>query len=85
MSRGTLRKVGGSVMLSIPPVILNKMGLEAGMTVEISLTEDRCLTIRPSLPSYTMSQLLDECDDSSKQTEEKHDLLDSSPAGQESI
>lgn len=37
MHTTTLRKVGGSVMLSVPPALLEQMHLQAGSSVTISL------------------------------------------------
>ena len=47
--RRTLRKVGGSVMLPIPPEVLEELGLSVGQDVVISSEEGR-LRIEPSVP-----------------------------------
>lgn len=48
-TRRTLRKVGGSVMLPIPPEMLEEMGLEAGQVVLLS-SEEGGMRIEPSVP-----------------------------------
>jgi antitoxin ChpS len=37
MHTTNLRKVGGSIMLSVPPAILEQLRLQAGSTVTLSL------------------------------------------------
>lgn len=46
-TRRTLRKVGGSVMLPIPPEILEDMSLKAGQDVLLS-SEGNVIQIEPS-------------------------------------
>jgi len=48
-TRRTLRKVGGSVMLPIPPAMLREMGLEAGQEVLLS-SEGVGFRVEPSAP-----------------------------------
>ena len=48
-TRRTLRKVGGSVMLPIPPEMLREMSLDVGHDVSLS-SEDGILQVRPSVP-----------------------------------
>jgi antitoxin component of MazEF toxin-antitoxin module len=45
--RRTLRKVGGSVMLPIPPEMLKEMSLEAGQDVVLS-SEENAIRLEPS-------------------------------------
>jgi antitoxin ChpS len=50
-----LRKVGGSVMLAIPPAFLDQLHLQAGAAVGVALS-DGCLVIDPkSRPHYTLA------------------------------
>jgi antitoxin ChpS len=48
-TRRTLRKVGGSVMLPIPPEMLEEMSLEVGQDVLLS-SEGGIIQIEPSVP-----------------------------------
>ena len=48
-TRRTLRKVGGSVMLPIPPEMLKEMSLQVGQDVLIS-SEGGILRVEPSVP-----------------------------------
>lgn len=59
MARANLRKVGGSVMLAIPPAILDQLSLVEGTGVELSV-EGEALVVRSRRPRYTLDQLLAE-------------------------
>lgn len=48
-TRRTLRKVGGSVMLPIPPEILEEMNLDVGQDVILS-SEENMIRLEPSTP-----------------------------------
>jgi antitoxin component of MazEF toxin-antitoxin module len=48
-TRRTLRKVGGSVMLPIPPEMLEELRLGAGQDVELS-SEGDMIRVEPSAP-----------------------------------
>jgi antitoxin component of MazEF toxin-antitoxin module len=48
-TRRTLRKVGGSVMLPIPPEMLEEMSLEAGQDVLLS-SEGGGIRVEPTVP-----------------------------------
>ncbi len=48
-TRRTLRKVGGSVMLPIPPEMLEEMSLGAGQDVVLS-SEGSTIRVEPSAP-----------------------------------
>ena len=59
MARANLRKVGGSVMLAIPPAILDQLSLGEGTGVELAV-EGEALVVRSRRPRYTLEQLLAE-------------------------
>ena len=53
-----MRKVGGSVMLAVPPALLELLQLKAGATVDIMVDEGR-LVIAPKVRRrYTVAELL---------------------------
>jgi antitoxin ChpS len=62
----TLRKVGGSVMLTMPTALLNAMGLTVGATVDMQVDDqNRCLVVNPKpRPRYTLEDLLAEAESS---------------------
>ena len=78
-----LRKVGGSIMLAVPPVILDLLHLQAGATVSLSV-DHGCLVIKPAKRRrYTLDELLAQCDASSEISVEDSAWLKSKPVGRE--
>jgi len=53
----TLRKAGGSVMVTVPPPFLKKHRLSAGSTVEVEIKGDE-LRVRPGAKKLTLSDIL---------------------------
>ncbi len=80
----TLRKVGGSVMMTVPPVLLQSLHLEAGATVALEIEGDR-LTVKPSRPRYTLEELLAQSDPNAPMSDEDREWLNSPPVGRELI
>jgi antitoxin ChpS len=81
----SLRRVGGSVMLSVPPAILNLLHLKAGSTVGLEVEGERLVVAPRMKPQYTMDQLLAECDPEAAREldEEDRPWLDLLPVGRE--
>jgi antitoxin ChpS len=85
MQTANLRKVGGSVMLAVPPAILDLLHLQAGATVRMAV-ESGCLVIEPlPRPRYSLDELLAQCDASVELSSEDREWLDSKPVGSELI
>jgi antitoxin ChpS len=83
MHTTNLRKVGGSIMLAVPPAILDLLHLHAGATVGLAVDHGR-LVLEPTLrPHYSLEELLAQCDASAEVSEEDLDWLDSKPVGRE--
>jgi len=83
MHTTNLRKVGGSVMLAVPPAILDLLHLQAGSTVGIAV-EDGRLVVDPKLrPHYSLDELLAQCDASAEVSAEDREWLDAEPVGGE--
>jgi antitoxin ChpS len=82
-----LRKVGGSVMLAIPPALLDVTGLTAGRQVAVSIEGGRLVIEPEERPRYTLDQLLAKCDASAPrsplQLADEREWLESGPAGNE--
>lgn len=71
MHTSNLRKVGGSVMLSVPPALLQQLHLETGSTVNLSI-ENNQLVVKPQTkPSYTLAELLAKSDYSQVETDDE--------------
>jgi antitoxin ChpS len=80
MYQTKLRKVGGSVMLAIPPALLDLLRLAAGSEVQIDL-QDGNLVVAPR--RYTMTELLAASDYSAPQPAEQREWVDTLPVGGE--
>jgi antitoxin ChpS len=83
MHTTNLRKVGGSVMLAVPPVILDLLHLHAGTTVGLAVEGER-LVIDPKVkPHYTLDELLDQCDADAPISREDRAWMNMAAAGRE--
>jgi antitoxin ChpS len=61
MHMTVLRKVGGSVMLAVPPALLDLLNLQAGATVGIALDGNRLVIEPPPRRRYSLDELLAQC------------------------
>ncbi|MCY4237438.1 MAG: antitoxin [Rhodospirillaceae bacterium] len=83
MHTTNLRRVGGSVMLAVPPVLLELLKLGAGAAVDIGVENGR-LIVQPRVrPVYTLDQLLAQCDQIDTPSDEDRAWLDAKPVGKE--
>jgi len=81
----SLRRVGGSVMLAVPPALLDVLHLAAGAKVGLAVNEG-CLVVEPrARPRYSMAELLAGSDYSQPQSAEDREWLDSPAVGRELI
>lgn len=81
-----LRKVGGSVMVVVPPAMLDQLHLKAGATVGLAIDGDRLILQPQPKPRYTLDELLAKCDASSpapEMSEEDRLWLNLPPVGRE--
>jgi antitoxin ChpS len=85
MHTTNLRKVGGSIMLSVPPAILEQLRLQAGSTVTLSLDGERLVIQSSPKPRYTLAELLASSDYSQPQTDSEQEWVDSAAVGRELI
>jgi antitoxin ChpS len=79
----TLRKVGGSVMMVVPPAILDQLGLQAGASVAMAVDGERLIVEPPRKPRYTLDELLAQCDPNAPFSDEDRAWVNSAPAGRE--
>lgn len=80
-----LRKVGGSIMLAVPPAILDLLHLGAGATVSVAVDGNR-LVIEPNpRPRYTLAELLAASDYSQPQPPEEREWVDAPAVGREPL
>jgi antitoxin ChpS len=85
MHTTNLRKVGGSVMLAVPPAILDLLHLEAGDTVGLAVDGERLVVDPKVKPRYTLAELLEASDYSQPQPPEEREWVDAPPFGSELI
>ena len=83
MHSTNLRKVGGSVMLAVPPALLDLLKLGVGAKVDIGVENGR-LVIEPKVrPTYTLDELLAQCDEYGTPPGEDRAWTDAGPVGKE--
>ena len=78
-----LRKVGGSVMLAVPPAFLDQLHLKPGATVGLAI-DHGCLVVEPKpRPRYTLSELLAASDYTQPQEALEREWIDAPAVGGE--
>lgn len=80
-----LRKVGGSVMLAVPPTLLDIVGLQPGAKVGIAVESGRLVVEPQPRRRYTLDELLAQCNPKARRSKEEREWLDSKPVGGEVI
>ncbi len=83
MHTTNLRKVGGSVMLAVPPALLNVLRLGPGAQVGVAVESGRLVVEPQRRPRYTLDELLARCNPKKARTKEEREWLDNKPAGAE--
>ena len=78
-----LRKVGGSIMLAVPPAVLDMLHLRAGAIVGLAVKDGRLIVEPQARPRYTLDEILAACDPSAELAEEDREWLDTEPVGDE--
>jgi antitoxin ChpS len=85
MHTTNLRKVGGSIMLAVPPAILDQLNLKAGAAVGLAVEGER-LILQPQVkPRYTLEELLADSDYSQPTSAEDREWIDAPSVGRELI
>jgi len=80
-----LRKVGGSIMLAVPPALLDILRLQPGAQVGLAVERGR-LVVEPQLrPRYTLDELLAQCNPNAPRGSKEREWLDAKPVGGELI
>ena len=78
-----LRKVGGSVMLAVPPALLDILRLRPGAQVVIAIEDGRLVVESQLRPRYTLGELLARCNPKAARTNEDREWLKSRQSGAE--
>jgi antitoxin ChpS len=83
MHTTNLRKVGGSVMLAVPPALLDTLQLQAGAKVGIAVESGRLVVEPQQRPRYTLKKLLSQCAPKARRTKAERVWLEGKAAGRE--
>jgi len=83
MHTTNLRKVGGSVMLAVPPALLDILRLRPGVQVGITIESGRLVVEPQQGPRYTLAELLAQCNPKAARPKEDREWLRDGPAGAE--
>lgn len=86
MATVTLRRLGGSVVMTVPKKILSLIHLDVGAQVELSVREGMLLVAPREKPRYTLGELLARCDARSwSLSREDRAWLRTGPVGKETL
>jgi len=61
MSEAKLRKVGGSIMLAVPPAVLDELGVGADSVVDLAVKKGKLVVEPKRRKRYTLEELLAQC------------------------
>ena len=85
MHTTNLRKVGGSVMLAVPPAFLDQLHLQAGAVVGLVVDNGRLVVEPKPRQRYTLAELLAASDYSQPKSAQDLEWIDSTAVGGELI
>ncbi|HEX4810863.1 MAG TPA: antitoxin [Bryobacteraceae bacterium] len=85
MHTTNLRKVGGSIMLAVPPALLEILHLRPGAKVGLTVQSGRLVVEPQQRPHYTLDELLAQCNPKSRRSEQDREWLDDGMVGGELI
>jgi antitoxin ChpS len=78
-----LKKVGGSVMLAVPPAVLKTLALSADSEVGMTIDNGRLVIEPQKRPRYSLEELLAQCDPHAEMSEEDREWIDAPAVGKE--
>ena len=85
MHTTNLRKVGGSIMLAVPPALLDNLGLCAGARVGVAVERGQLVVKPEKRPRYTLDELLAQTASQRPRTRRDREWLAGKSAGRELI
>ena len=83
MHTTNLRKVGGSIMLAVPPALLDLLELGVGARVDIAVENGRLIVEPRARPRYSLDELLAQCAETDTTFAEDREWIDAKPVGKE--
>lgn len=78
-----LKKAGGSLTTTIPAPARNLLNLSEGQEMAVSVEGNRLVFEAEKRPSYTLDELIAQCDFDAPYSEEERVWLDEAPVGRE--
>jgi antitoxin ChpS len=85
MHTTNLRKVGGSVMLAVPPALLDILRLSPGAKVGVTVENGRLVVEPRRRPRYTLDELLARCNPRAARRKEDREWVNGKLTGREII
>jgi antitoxin ChpS len=85
MHTTNLRKVGGLVMLAVPPALLEILRLRPGAKVGVAVERGRLVVQPQKRPRYSLEELLAQCNPKAVRTRAEREWLYDKPVGDELI
>lgn len=85
MHTTNMRKVGGSVMLAVPPALLGLLRLRPGVKVGLAVEHGRLVVEPHPRPRYALDELLAQCNPKAARSKEDREWLRGKPVGGEVI
>ncbi len=70
-------------MLAVPPALLDILELRAGARADIAIEEGRLVLAPRTRPSYTLDELLAQCDETAPADDGDRAWLEAKPIGNE--
>ena len=83
MHTTNLRKVGGSIMLAVPPALLDVLGLNLGAKVDIAVENGRLVVEAQRRPRYSLHELLAQCNPKAARTKGDREWISGKRSGKE--
>lgn len=81
----SLRKVGGSIMLAVPPALLDVLKLRPGAKVGLAVRQGSLIVEPQQRPRYTLDELLAECNPGAPRDYADRQWVSDTPVGGELI
>jgi antitoxin ChpS len=81
--RARLRKVGGSVMLAIPPALLDALDLSPDKPVGLTVKAGRLVVEPESRRRYSLDDLIAQCDPKARHAPDDREWVTGARAGRE--
>ncbi len=83
MHTTSLRKVGGSIVLAVPPALLDLLNLRVGTKVDVAVENGRLVIEPKARPRYSLDEVLAQCDENDTPSSEDHAWIETKPVGKE--